>query len=99
MSTDAGRITASSAPIPIAMAIPTAAVVAERASRTGQPITSDIEVAISGVMRGAINMAPMTTAVESVKIPVAAITDERDISVTNRTSRRCASSPSINTFW
>ena len=39
------------------------------ASRFGHPITSEIAIAMSGVISGAINMAPMTMAVESVTNP------------------------------
>ena len=46
-------------------------------------------IAISGVISGAINIAPMTTAVESVMTPIAAMIEAKAISAKKRTRRRC----------
>ena len=77
---------------------PASAMRALRVSRFGQPITTLMAIPINGVIRGAINIAPMTTAVESFSTPIVAITAAKVISVTNRATRRPRSGPSYRIY-
>ena len=74
--------------MPIAKRIPAVAIRTAIASRFGHPMTSEIAIAINGVMSGAINMAPMTMAVESVSTPMAAMIEAKVIKVKKRVIRR-----------
>ena len=68
--------------------MPAVAIRTAMASRFGHPITSEIAIAMSGVISGAINMAPMTMAVESVTTPMAAMIEAKVIKVKKRVIRR-----------
>ena len=62
------------------MAAPVTATSELFTSRPVQADTSARDIPISGVIRGAINIAPITTAVESVRTPNDAITEAKPIS-------------------
>jgi hypothetical protein len=51
-------------------------------------------IPIIGLIRGAINIAPITTAVESVRTPIAEMIEANTISRTNPASLRGAPTPS-----
>lgn len=70
---------------------------AARADLRGQPMMMDAEIAMSGIMRGPINIAPTTTAVVSAKTPNVGIAVAEPIKSKNRDNRRPAG-PSKKSF-
>ena len=94
MSITAGADRPSTTPMAMANPIPPTAIEALLASRRGQPMTSEMAIPISGDIRGAMSMAPITTAVESVMTPIEAITDANPMRVKNRMIRSRVRGPS-----
>jgi hypothetical protein len=56
-------------------------------------------VARIGLINGAMIMAPMTVAVESLRTPKVAMTVERNNKTTKRTRYACLCAPSKNSFF
>ena len=80
--------------MPIVRRMPPRVMAELRRRRFGHPITTLIAIPMIGVIRGATNIAPITTAVESFMMPVAAITAAKDMRAMYDTRRRERSGPS-----
>lgn len=78
-STTTGRSPPSSTPVVTAITTPANTHSPDHASRRGQPIASARDAPSSGVISGAISMAPTTIAVESLKTPTVAIAEANPI--------------------
>ncbi len=97
-STWCGDTAPTITPVPMAITMPASETNAARRNRRSQPIVADSAIPSSGVMSGAISIAPMTTAVDWATTPIEAMTDAKAMSTAKRPKRTGASSPSKNTL-